>query len=81
MCLEVASNKIIHRIKVGAAGRPLLLGDEVAAVLLEPGHKPIRQMTGGRVLLPDPGGTYSYAGDPGQHWSLHDLELDVGVDP
>ena len=31
MGLEVASKKIIHRIKVGAAGRPLLLGDEVVA--------------------------------------------------
>ena len=61
MCLEVAPNKIIHRIMVGAARRPLLLRDEVVAVLLEPGHGPVDHMAGGRVLLPDPGVTSSYA--------------------
>lgn len=48
MCLKVAPNKIIHRIKVGAAGRPLLLGDEVVALLLEPGHRPVGRVAGGR---------------------------------
>lgn len=81
MCLEVAPNKIVHEIKVGAAGRPLLLGVEVLAVLLEPGHGPVGHMAGGRVLLPDPGVTSSYAGDPGQHCPVHKLEVDVGVDP
>lgn len=57
MCLKVAPNKIIHRIKVGAAGRPLLLGDEVVALLLEPGHRPVGRVAGGRALLPDPGVT------------------------
>ena len=59
----------------------MLLGDEVVAVLLEPDHRPVEHMTVGRVLLPDPGATSSYAGDPGQHYLLHDLEVDVGVDP
>ena len=68
----------IDRIKVEAAGRPLLLGDDVVAVLLEPGYG---HMAGGRVLLPDPGATSSYAGDPEQHCPLHDLGVDVGVDP
>jgi len=55
MCLKVAPNKKIHRIKVGAAGRPLLLGDEVVPVLLEPGYRPVGCMAGGRALLPDSG--------------------------
>ena len=38
VCLEVAPDKIVHRIKVGAARRPLVLGDDVVAVLLEPLH-------------------------------------------
>ena len=65
MCLEAAPNKIIHWIKVGAAGRPLLLGDEVVAVLLNLGHGPVGHMAGGRVLLPDPGATSTFAHDPG----------------
>ena len=59
----------------------MLLGDEVVAVILEPGYGPVGHMAGGRVLLLDPGATSSYAGDPVQHCPLHDLEVDVGVDP
>ena len=66
ICLEAAPNKIIHWIKVGAAGMPLLLGDKVVAVLLDLGHGPVGHMARGRVLLPDPGATSSYSDDPGQ---------------
>ena len=46
MCLEVAPNKIIHQSKVGAAGRPLLFGDEVVAMLLEPEEEACYQTQG-----------------------------------
>ena len=29
----------------------------------------------------DPGVTSSYAGNPGQHCPVHNLKIDVGVDP
>jgi len=51
----------------GCCRKPLILRDEVLSVLLEPGHGPVGHTAGGRVLLPDPGATSSYVGDPGQH--------------
>lgn len=65
MCLKVAPNKIIHQIKVGTAGRPLILGDEVVAVLHWARSMDMLDTCQGAVLLPDPGASSCYVGDPG----------------
>ena len=67
VCLKVAPDKIIHWIEVGAARRPLLLGDDIVAVLFQPGQGPVGDMAGGRVLLPHPGAVSNNSSDPGEH--------------
>ena len=47
MCLQVAPDKIVHRVEVRAARRPGVLGDEVVGVLLQPPDGPVGDMTGG----------------------------------
>ena len=44
--LKIAPDKIVHRIEVGAARRPHVLGDAVVGVLLNPRHGPVGHMAG-----------------------------------
>ena len=41
MCLQVAPDKIVHRVEVRAARRPGVLGDKVVGVLLQPPDGPV----------------------------------------
>ncbi len=81
MCLQVAPHKIVQRIKIRTAGRSEVLWDQVVAVVLEPLHGPIGDMTGGQVLRPHPRTISCHYLDPGKDDSLHDLQIDVCVDP
>jgi hypothetical protein len=81
MCLQVAPYKIVQRIKTRTAGRPEVLRDQVVAVVLEPLDGPVRDMAGDQVLLPHPRTISCHCVDPGKDGALHDLQIDVRVDP
>ena len=74
-------HKIVQRIKIRTAGRPAVLRDQVVAVVLEPVDGPVGDMTGGRVLRPHPRTISCHYLDPGKDGALHDLQIDVLVDP
>ncbi len=79
--LDHAPEKIIHWIEVRGARRPQILGDKVKTVGLQEVHGDIRHMAGCRVLLPHPGPFSSHILDPGQQHILHNLHIDLRVDP
>ncbi len=81
MCLQVAPLKIVQRIKIRTAGRPAVLRDQAVAVILEPLDGPVGDMAGGRVLQPHPRTISCHCLDPGKDRALHDLQIDVCVDP
>jgi hypothetical protein len=81
MCPQVAPHKIVQRIKIRTAGRPAVLRDQVIAVVLEPLDGPVGDMAGDWVLLPHPRTISCHCLDPGKDGTLHDLQLDVRVDP
>jgi hypothetical protein len=81
MCLQVAPHKIVPRIKIRTAGRPSVLRDQVVAVVLEPLDDPVGDMAGGRVLRPHPRTISCHCLDPGKDGALHDLHINVRVDP
>jgi hypothetical protein len=81
MCLQVAPHKIVKGIKIRTAGRPVVLRDQVVAVVLEPLDGPVRDMAGGRILRPHPMTISCHCLDPGKDGALHDLQTDVRVDP
>ncbi len=81
MCLQVAPHKIVQRIKIRTAGRPAVLRDQVVTVVLEPLDGVVGDMAGGRVLRPHPVTISCHFLDPGKDSALHDLQIDVRVDP
>jgi hypothetical protein len=81
MCPQVAPHKIVQRIKIRTAGRPAVLRDQVVAVVLEPFDGPVGDMAGGRVLRQHPSMISCHCLDPGKDCALHDLQIDVRVDP
>ena len=81
MCLQVAPHKIVQQIKIRTAVRPAVLRDQVVAVVLEPLDGPVGDMAGGRVLRPHPRTISCHCLDPGKDGALHDLQIDVRVDP
>ncbi len=78
---QVAPHKIVQPIKIRTAGRPAVLRDQVVAVVLEPLDEPVKDMAGGRVLWPHPKTISCHCLDPGKDGALHDLQIDVRVDP
>jgi len=80
MCFKVAPHKIVQQIKIRTAGRPTVLGDQVAAVVLQPLDGPVGDMAGGQVLLPHPRTISCHCLDPGKDCVLYDLQKDVRVD-
>jgi hypothetical protein len=50
-------------------------------VVLEPLDGPVGDMAGGRVLRPHPRAISCHCLDPGKDGDLHDLQIDVRVDP
>ena len=81
MFSQVAPHKIVQWIKIRTAGRPAVLRDQVGAVVLEPHDGPVGDMAGGRVLRPHPRTISCHCLDPGREVALHDLQIDVRVDP
>ncbi len=81
MCLQVAPHKIVQRIKIRTAGRPAVLRDHVVAVVLEPLDGLVGVMAGSQVLRPHPMTISCHCLDPGKDGALHDLQIDVCVDP
>jgi hypothetical protein len=81
MCLQVAPHKIVQPIKIRTAKRPAVLRDQVVVVVLEPLDGPVGDMAGGRVLPPHPRKVSCYCLDPGKDGTLHDLQIDVRIDP
>jgi hypothetical protein len=81
MCPQVAPHKTVQPIKIRTAGRPAVLRDQVIAVVLEPLDGPVGDMEGGRVLRPHPRTISCHCLDPGKDGALHDLQIDVRVDP
>jgi hypothetical protein len=81
MCPQVVPHKMVQRIKIRTAGRPAVLQDQVIAVVLEPLDGPAGDMAGDRVLLPHPRTISCHCLDPGKDGALHDLQIDVRVDP
>ena len=81
MCPQVAPEKIVQRIKIRTAGRPAVLQDQVVAVVPEPLDGPVKDIAGGRVLRPHPRTISCHCLDPGKDCALHDLQIDVRVDP
>ncbi len=80
-CLKVAPHKIVQRIKIRTSGSPAVLRDQVVAVVLDPLDGPVGDMAGGQVLLPHPRTFSCRCLDPGKDGALHDLQIDVRVDP
>ena len=81
MCLQVAPHKIVQWIKIRTAGRPAVLQDQVVEVLLEPLDGLVGDMAGGRILRPHSLMISCHCLDPGKDGTLHDLQIDVRVDP
>ncbi len=81
MCPQVAPHKIVQWIKIRTAGRPAVLRDQVVEVVLEPIDGPVKDMAGGRVLLPHPRTISCHRLDLRKDCALHDLQIDVRVDP
>ena len=81
MCPQVAPHKIVQRIKIRTAGRPAVLQDQVVAVVPEPLDGPFKDIAGGWVLRPHPRTISCHCLDPGKDGALHDLQIDVRVDP
>ncbi len=81
MCLQVAPHKIVQQIKIRTAGRPAVLRDQVVAVVIEPLDGPVGDVAGGRVLRPHPRTISCHCLDSGMDSALHDLQIDVRVDP
>ncbi len=50
-------------------------------MVLEPLDGPVEDMAGDRVLLPHPRTISCHCLDPGKDGALHDLQIDVCVDP
>jgi hypothetical protein len=80
MCFQLASHKIVQGIKIRTAGRPTVLRNQVVAVVLEPLDGPFGDKAGGHVLRPHPR-MICHCLDPGKDDALHDLQIDVRVDP
>jgi hypothetical protein len=78
MCLQLAPHKIV---KIRTAGRPTVLRNQVVAVVLEPLDGPFGDKAGGHVLQPHPRKISCHCLDPGKDDALHDLQIDVRVDP
>ncbi len=72
---------MVQRIKIMTAGRLAVLRDQVLAVVLEPLDGPVGDMAGGRVLRPHPMTISCHCLDLGKDRALHDLQIDVRVDP
>jgi hypothetical protein len=81
MCPQVAPHKIVQRVKIRTAGRPAVLRDQVIAVVLKPLDGPVGDMAGGQVLRPHPRTNSCHCLDSGKDGALHDLQIDVRVDP
>jgi hypothetical protein len=84
MCTQVAPHKIVQQIKIRTAGRPAVLQDQVVAVVPEPLDGHVKDIAGGRVLRPPrphPRTISCHCLDPGKDGALHDLQIDVRVDP
>jgi hypothetical protein len=81
MCSQVAPKKIVQWIKIRTAERPAVLRDQVVAVVLEPLDGLVGDMAGGLVLRPHPRTISCHCLDPGKDVALHDLQIDVSVDP
>jgi hypothetical protein len=81
MCLQVAPHKIVQRIKIRTAGRTAVLRNQAVAVVLEPLDGPFGDMAGGRVLRPHPRTISCHCLGQGKDGALHDLKIDVRVDP
>jgi hypothetical protein len=81
MCPQVAPHKIVQRIKIRTVGRPAVLRDQGVALVLEPLDGPVGDMAGDWVLRPHPRTISYHFLDPGKEDALHDLQIDVCVDP
>jgi hypothetical protein len=81
MCPQAAPHKIVQWINIRTAGKPAVLRDQVVEVVLEPLDGPVKDMAGGRVLLPHPRTISCHCPDPRKDCALHDLQIDVRVDP
>ena len=81
LCVPKLPHTIVQRIKIRTAGRPAVLRDQVVAVVLEPLDGPVGDMAGDRVLLPHPRRIFCHCLDSGKDGALHDLQIDVRVDP
>ncbi len=81
MCPQVAPHKIVQRIKIRTAGRLAVLQDQVVAVVPEPLDGPVKDIAGGRVLQPHSRTISCHCLDKGKDGALHDLKIDVHVDP
>ena len=81
LILQNAPKEVIHWVQIRATGRPFVLGYEVVAVLLLPGKAAFGDTTRHTVLLPYSGPVPGHLLDPGLHHSLHDLQIDLSIDP
>ena len=81
LILQNASKEIIHSVQIWATRRPFVLGYEVIAVLLQSGEGAFGDMTRRTVLLPYPGPVPGHLLDPEGHHSLHDLQVNLSIDP
>ena len=81
MCPQVAPHKIVQRIKIRTSGRLAVLQDQVEAVVPEPLDGPVKDIAGGRVFQPHTRTISCHCLDPGKDGALHDLQIDVRVDP
>jgi hypothetical protein len=81
MCPQVAKHKIVQQMKISTAGSSAVLRDQVVVVVLEPLDVPVGDTAGGRVLQPHPRTIFCHCLDPGKDGTLHDLQIDVRVDP
>jgi hypothetical protein len=81
MCLQLAPHKIVQGIEIRTAGRPTVLRNQVVAVVLESLDGPFGDKAGGHVLRAHPRTISCHCLNPGKYDALHDLQIDVRVDP
>jgi hypothetical protein len=81
MCPQVAPHKIVQRIKVRTAGRPAVLRNQVIAVVLSHLMNLLETWQGAGSCCHSPRTISYHCLDPGKEGALHDLQIDVCVDP
>ena len=78
--IDVWPNEVVQRVQVVGGGRSVREGYKVVALLLKPSLGLFGLVGRRRVLLPHPGSATGHLIAPGDHHTLHYIQVHFGVD-